>query len=84
MSLKQLEKSVSHIDTMNSLLTIFVALIAVGLRIGAVFIWNYVMTDELNKFMFGSPDLPILKGFLLFVTIEMLVKQTPNQTTGGK
>lgn len=35
-----------------------------SLRIGAVYLWNWIVSVELNKFLFGEEKLDLLKGVI--------------------
>ena len=39
--------------------------------IGAVYLWNWIISNEVNRLIFGTPELGVLKGVILIIFLDM-------------
>lgn len=60
---------------------ITVMLIEVLFAIGAVYLWNWIISKEINTVLFGAPELEVLKGVVLIVFLDVLNKLLKDNQT---
>lgn len=48
--------------------------------VGMVYLWNWLFSAELNKFLFGSVELQMIKGVTLFTVIDITIGLFKDQT----
>ncbi len=61
-----------YLSTINIWELVLGLSIEILLRIGLIWVWNFIFSAELNKFLFGTEQLGYIRGIILITVVGIL------------